>query len=74
MLLSSPGPLDNTSLMCTEVIDIDLLEDNNCAVCGEYARDIFAYLREAEVQECITVSSSMCLGVQRCSLKDYYPI
>ena len=50
MMLSSPDPLAaSSSLMCTEVIDIDLLEDNNCAVCGEYAGDIFAYLKEAEV-------------------------
>lgn len=49
MLLSPPDPL-NSSLMCTEIIDIDLLEDDNCAICGEYARDIFSYLREAEVQ------------------------
>lgn len=50
MMLSSPNPLASSStLVCTEVIDIDLLEDNNCAVCGEYAGDIFAYLKEAEV-------------------------
>lgn len=51
MMLSSPNPLASSStLVCTEVIDIDLLEDNNCAVCGEYAGDIFAYLKEAEVR------------------------
>ena len=49
MMLSSPDAR-NTSLMCTEVIDIDLLENNNCAVCGDYAKDIFTYLREAEVR------------------------
>ena len=49
MLLSSPDPL-NSSLMCTEIIDIDLLEDDNCAIFGEYARDIFSYLKEAEVE------------------------
>ena len=32
-----------------DVIDIDQLEDCNCAVSGEYAREIFSYLREAEV-------------------------
>lgn len=50
MHLSSPDGLRG-SLMCMEVIDIDLLEDNNCAVCGEYANDIFVYLKEAEVKD-----------------------
>ncbi len=49
MHLSSPDHL-NTSLMCTEVVDIDQLEETSCTGCGEYARDIFAYLREAEVR------------------------
>eukprot|EP00731_Ephydatia_muelleri_P031178 Em0022g692a len=49
MLFSSPDMI-NTSLMCTEVIDIDVLEDNCCAACGEYAKDIFSYLRESEVK------------------------
>lgn len=49
MLFSSPDMM-NTSLMCTEVIDIDVLENNCCAACGEYAKDIFSYLRESEVK------------------------
>lgn len=36
-----------------EVVDIDLLDDSNCAVTGEYAKDIFIYLREAEVSTCM---------------------
>ena len=49
MLLSSPDPL-NSSFMVTDTIDIDMTEKDNCAVGGEYARDSFYYLREAEVR------------------------
>lgn len=48
MLFSSPDMMD-ASLKCTEVIDIDLVEDNSYAACGEYTKEIFAYLRESEV-------------------------
>ena len=61
MLLSSPDPL-NSSLMCTEIIDIDLLEDDNCAICGEYTRDIFSYLKEAEVEYVSYLSSVFYLS------------
>ena len=49
MLLSSPDPL-NSSFMVTDTIDIDTTEEDNCAVGGEYARETFCYLREAEVR------------------------
>ena len=48
MLLSSPDPL-NSSFMVTDTIDIDMAEKDNCVIGGEYARDTFCYLREAEV-------------------------
>ena len=48
MLLSSLDPL-NSSFMVTDTIDIDMAEKDNCALGGEYARDTFCYLREAEV-------------------------
>ena len=46
--LSSSDPL-NSSFMVTGTIDIDMTEKDNCAVGGEYVRDTFSYLREAEV-------------------------
>ena len=54
-LLSSLDPL-NSSFMVTDTIDTDIVEEDNCAVGGEYARDTFYYLREAEVRVklCIT--------------------
>jgi cyclin A len=45
MLVSSPS-----GLACSETIDTDLVEDDACACCGDYARDIFSYLKEAEVR------------------------
>ena len=36
--------------MVTDTIDIDTTEEDNCAVGGEYARETFCYLREAEVR------------------------
>lgn len=32
-------------------VNIDFIEDCNCCVTGEYASDIFTYLREAEVRK-----------------------
>ena len=48
-LLTSLNPL-NSSFMVTDTIDIDIIEKDNCAVGGEYSRDTFCYLREAEVR------------------------
>ena len=44
MLVSSPSVL-----ACSETIDSDLVENEACACCGDYAKDIFSYLKEAEV-------------------------
>ena len=44
MLVSSPSVL-----ACSEAIDSDSVEVDACACCGDYARDIFSYLKEAEV-------------------------
>lgn len=44
MVLSSPG-----GLACSELLDIDQVEDEECASCRDYAKDIFTYLMEAEV-------------------------
>ena len=42
MLISSPSVL-----ACSETIDTDHVEHDVC--CSDYARDIFSYLKEAEV-------------------------
>lgn len=47
MTLSSSPDTFSTLLQCNEVIDIDLL--GSCADSGEYAKEIFTFLREAEV-------------------------
>lgn len=48
MNVSSP---DLYNKLCSkEFVDIDLMEDSNCAITGEYAHNIFSYLREAEVR------------------------
>lgn len=50
MNVSSPDHY-NSKLCSKEFIDIDLVEDTNCAVTGEYAHNIFSYFREAEVRD-----------------------
>ena len=47
-MLFSPDVYNSLSKK-DEVVDIDMLDDSNCAVTREYAKDIFIYLREAEV-------------------------
>ena len=49
MLLSSPP-----TLTCSETIDIEDIEEDGYACCAEYCRDIFTYLKEAEV--CVFMS------------------
>lgn len=49
MNVSSPDLLSSSKLHKKEFVDIDLIEDSNCCTTGEYAGQIFAYLREAEV-------------------------
>lgn len=50
MLITTPDTnAFDSHLECKEIIDIDLLDDPNCAVSGDYTKDIFAYLKEAEV-------------------------
>ena len=49
MLITSPDNAFSSHLECKEIIDIDLLDDPNCAVSGDYTKDIFAYLKDAEV-------------------------
>jgi len=48
MNISSPDLYNSKSNK--DFVDIDLIEDMNCGVMGEYAHSIFAYLREAEVR------------------------
>ena len=58
MLLSTP----ESSLMCTEVVDIDQVEEDDNGCCGDYAKEIFSYLREAEVRF-VCVCVCVCKGV-----------
>ena len=44
MLISSPS-----TLACSETIDTDHVELDACVCCSHYVRDIFSYLKEAEV-------------------------
>ena len=48
MNISSPDLYNSKSNK--DFVDIDLIEDMNCGVIGEYAHSIFDYLREAEVR------------------------
>lgn len=48
MHVSSPDLLAS-KLQCKAFVDIDLVEDANCGATGEYANEIFSYLKEAEV-------------------------
>lgn len=50
MHISSPD-MFVSKLQCKEFVDIDLVEDSNCPASREYAHEIFAYLREAEVSK-----------------------
>ena len=47
MLVSSPDIFSKPPR--EEFVDIDLVKDSHSAGTGEYASDIFSYLREAEV-------------------------
>lgn len=49
MLVSSPD-FFTSQLKCKEFVDIDLGEGSSCST-GQYATEIFTYLREAEVCE-----------------------
>ena len=44
----------STSGQCEAVANVDLSGDTNCIAVGEYAKDIFTYLKEAEVSLCYT--------------------
>lgn len=48
MHVSSPD-FFSTKLKCKDFVDIDLVEGSGCAT-GQYAAEIFAYLRDAEVR------------------------
>ena len=48
MHISSPDPF-STNLKCKDFVDIDLGEGSSCAT-GQYATEIFAYLKDAEVR------------------------
>lgn len=50
MLVSSPS-----ILACSETINIDHVEDDAHACCAEYVRDIFTYLKEAEVGQYLSL-------------------
>ncbi len=50
MHVSSPDVFAS-QLRCKEFIDIDLLENPNCSATRDYANEIFAYLRGAEVKD-----------------------
>ena len=68
-LLCSPDPL-NSRFMVTDTIDI---EKDNSAVDGEYARDTFCYLKEAEVGwscplQLIHYTKTYIIHVQWCQL------
>ena len=45
--------LSPSSLTCPETIDVDQVEDDPQACCADYTKDIFTYLREAEVSLCV---------------------
>lgn len=49
MLVSSPDVF-SSKFQSKEFVDIDLLKDSNSGSTGEYASEIFSYLREAEVK------------------------
>lgn len=49
MLVSSPDVFASKFQSKKEFTDIDLVEDSSSGSTGEYASDIFSYLREAEV-------------------------
>ena len=38
-------------------VDIDSIEDSNVSTTGEYASEIFAYLREAEVRKIVRLKN-----------------
>lgn len=49
MFVSSPDVF-SSKFRSKEFVDIDLVKDSRSAGTGEYASDIFSYLREAEVR------------------------
>lgn len=51
MLVSSPDVFAS-KFQSKEFVDIDLVKDSSSTGTGEYASDIFSYLREAEVRGC----------------------
>lgn len=50
MLVSSPDVFASKFQSKEEFVDIDLVENSSSGSTGEYASDIFSYLREAEVR------------------------
>lgn len=65
MFVSSPDVF-SSKFKSKEFVDIDLMEDSSSASAGEYASDIFSYLKEAEVRIKKMVGVKLLLHAQLC--------